>query len=50
MCSYKDQAAFDAHKNSEAIKALSKKVEGEGLVGKPLQVKFLKKESGFSRL
>ncbi|KAK0099614.1 hypothetical protein ONS95_013489 [Cadophora gregata] len=46
--SYKDKAALGAHSSSETFQAFQKKLQGEDLVGAPMQLKFLKDAGGFS--
>ncbi|KAB8299797.1 hypothetical protein EYC80_000049 [Monilinia laxa] len=48
MESYKDKAAIAAHGSSEQFKAFGKKLKDEGLIAKPMQLKFLKNVGGFS--
>jgi quinol monooxygenase YgiN len=48
--SYKDKAALGAHGSSDTFKAFQKKLKDEGLVGAPMQLKFVKPAGGFSRL
>lgn len=46
--SYKDKAALGAHGSSKSFKAFQKKMQEEGLVGAPMQLKFVKDAGGFS--
>jgi quinol monooxygenase YgiN len=48
--SYKDKAALGAHASSDAFKAFQKALKDEGLIGAPMQIKFVKEAGGFPRL
>jgi quinol monooxygenase YgiN len=47
-CSYKDKAAVGAHGSSKEFKTFNKQLKEEGLVGAPMQLKFVKAAGGFS--
>ena len=46
--SYKDKAAIGAHGSSDAFKAFQKTLKEEGLIEKPMQLKFVKEAGGFA--
>ncbi|TVY50578.1 hypothetical protein LCER1_G007937 [Lachnellula cervina] len=47
---YKDKAAMLAHGSSKEFTAFQRKIQEEGLVGAPMQLKITKPAGGFSRL
>ncbi|TVY76007.1 hypothetical protein LSUE1_G005492 [Lachnellula suecica] len=48
--SYKDKASLGIHGNSTEFKAFNKKLQDEGLVTAPMQLKITKPAGGFARL
>jgi quinol monooxygenase YgiN len=48
--SYKDKNALNEHGSSAEFKKFNKTLQDEGLVGAPMQLKFVKAVGGFSRL
>lgn len=48
--SYKDKDALGKHGSSDTFKKFNKQLQEEGLVGAPMQLKFVKAVGGFSRL
>ena len=50
MCRYKSKAAMGAHGSSKEFKAFNQKMQDEGLVAAPMQLKLIKSAGGFSRL
>lgn len=49
-CRYRDKNALGVHGSSDAFKKFQKTLKEEGLVGAPMQLKFVKAAGGFSRL